>query len=675
MADEAEDEREEELSTISAIFPELVIDPANSFSASLEIPVAPAIPIKVRFPPLVDGSINLLPPGDNDGAGLDILAREDVHLLNYLPSIQLQLGLPKGYPENEPPIVKLTTALNWLPAVTLEQLQEQAAILWDEYGHLQVVFAYIDYIQQAAEHGFDCGNGTLDIDQALKIPLLDFDIKTKRQKFEQETFDCGICLEPKKGSSCYRLQKCSHVFCVDCLQDFYVNAITEGDVANVKCLAPDCGVQRDNNTRRAKKAARTLGPNELLQIPIERSLVQRYVDLKRKKKLESSKDTVYCPRQWCQGPASVKRRIKKDLSQFEDEESADESEVPPVDDEKKKAEDKVVAINDRLRICEDCDYAFCRVCLTGWHGEFVRCWPKSTTELNEVDQASYDYIRLHTSPCPTCSSPSQKTHGCNHMNCYQCNTHFCYLCSAWLDPQNPYKHFNDKKIGCYQRLWELEEGDDGNGNVRFEGARGWEAAAAAADAADEAERLQQQAPNADVGAVVAPPPEVVIPAPDPGEIVDMDVPDVHALLHMDEAQIRQVINNMPEEAAEQFIVDLLAAAGIEEEPPAHGQPGWRVPGLAQRAPGGDDGARRMNDGHAARGEVAALGQQNYIRQVRGEDWVEPLMEPGDDEIDEMGGDGLADPVAAVEEPALFVIVPPRGRGGRNARGRERGRGS
>lgn len=34
------------------------------------------------------------------------------------------------------------------------------------------------------------------------------------------------------------------------------------------------------------------------------------------------------------------------------------------------------------------------------------------------------------------------------------------------------------------RLWELEEGDEGNGGARFEGARGWEAAIAAANEAD-----------------------------------------------------------------------------------------------------------------------------------------------------------------------------------------------
>jgi len=47
------------------------------------------------------------------------------------------------------------------------------------------------------------------------------------------------------------------------------------------------------------------------------------------------------------------------------------------------------------------------------------------------------------------------------MRCYTCNSHFCYLCSAWLQPQDPYKHFNTEGTDCFQRLWELEEGDEG----------------------------------------------------------------------------------------------------------------------------------------------------------------------------------------------------------------------
>lgn len=58
--------------------------------------------------------------------------------------------------------------------------------------------------------------------------------------------------------------------------------------------------------------------------------------------------------------------------------------------------------------------------------------------------------------------------------CYKCQTHFCYLCSAWLDPLNPYQHFNHLPNGrvtsCYMRLWELEEGDENGQNV-FAGGR------------------------------------------------------------------------------------------------------------------------------------------------------------------------------------------------------------
>lgn len=80
------------------------------------------------------------------------------------------------------------------------------------------------------------------------------------------------------------------------------------------------------------------------------------------------------------------------------------------------------------------------------------------------------------------------------MTCFQCQTHFCYLCGAWLDGSNPYMHFNRGGSDCYQRLWELEEGDEGQGNA-FGGARMWEQEARrVAEEADrqEAERLQDQ---------------------------------------------------------------------------------------------------------------------------------------------------------------------------------------
>ncbi|XPS81793.1 RBR-type E3 ubiquitin transferase [Ascochyta lentis] len=46
------------------------------------------------------------------------------------------------------------------------------------------------------------------------------------------------------------------------------------------------------------------------------------------------------------------------------------------------------------------------------------------------------------------------------MTCVQCRTHFCYLCSAFLDPCLPYSHFNQQGSWCYQRLWEGQNGED-----------------------------------------------------------------------------------------------------------------------------------------------------------------------------------------------------------------------
>lgn len=260
--------------------------------------------------------------------------------------------------------------------------------------------------------------------------------------------------EPKKGSVCHRMLDCGHVFCCECLQDFYNNAITEGDLASVRCLAPDCAKKRaEELAKEGKRKPKThINPSELLQIPIQQDVVQRYVMLRRKAELESDTNTIYCPRKWCQGAARSKKH-KKPTDLFEAGESSDE-EDEPVNTK------GYLSGEDLLAVCEDCSFAFCRRCYMGWHGESFACTPRlNTGELTAEDKASLEYMKLYSTPCPTCAAPAQKTHGCNHMICFRCNSHFCYLCSAWLEPGNPYKHFNMEILPCYMRLWELEGGD------------------------------------------------------------------------------------------------------------------------------------------------------------------------------------------------------------------------
>ena len=471
MADDQadDDERSIELSTIQAIFPELITDPQDRFIACLDLAVAPSKSFPVIFPPLATvaappqqptppSSIN--PNHANGAPGVDVQPIVEIRYLSYLPSLRLKIALPEGYPSDAPPAIQLTSHPPWLPDSKIQELQGQAEILWEENGKNQVLYDYIDHLQQTAEDGFGlvpAGGSALVLAQELEVPLLDHDLTMKRRKFEQETFDCGVCLEPKKGLVCHRLQLCGHVFCVECLQDFYNNCITEGDISQVKCLAPTCEKEVPNlhvqGDKRKRKADRTLDPSELLQIPIGQEKVQRYVMLKKKKRLESNRKTIYCPRKWCQGPARTGKRRNSN----EDSDDDDNDQIQEYDPNANQ--DTLPPPGERLAICEDCAFAFCSVCKTGWHGEFQDCYPRRQYELTKEEKASEEYLQAHSTSCPTCNARCQKTMGCNHMICFQCKTHFCYLCSAWLQADNPYVHFNTKWQPCYQRLWELEEGD------------------------------------------------------------------------------------------------------------------------------------------------------------------------------------------------------------------------
>jgi len=170
-------------------------------------------------------------------------------------------------------------------------------------------------------------------------------------------------------------------------------------------MEPGCAkkrAERQSKKKRRRHPKVQITPSELLQIPLEHDKVTRFVKLNRKAKLESDKNTIYCPRKWCDGVAKP-----NGLGGAEDEDESDNEESK----EKKVKDFAKFKMEERLSICEDCDYAFCSRCLVGWHGEFARCTgPRTTKELSEEEKASLKYIKLHTTPCPTCDAPVQKKH-------------------------------------------------------------------------------------------------------------------------------------------------------------------------------------------------------------------------------------------------------------------------
>ena len=278
---------------------------------------------------------------------------------------------------------------------------------------------------------------------------------------------------------------CGHVFCIDCLNICYGEAIKEGNIPAVQCLALGCATERAAaaTSLRRKRSKALLRPSELLQLGLAEHVVRRYVTLRYRLELEADKKTVYCPRPGCDGAARSDRHKKpRDLAlafadpdpdSDSDADSDDEgggdgmmdqgaADAPGADRGMGEMETEAAGVHS---VCEDCDFAFCSGCFEPWHGELVDCATRrEPPELTDEDKATLEYLELHTSTCPTCNISVQKMGGCNHMLCTRCGTHFCNLCSALLDAENPYRHYSEMVSGqespCYGRLWQSREGHD-----------------------------------------------------------------------------------------------------------------------------------------------------------------------------------------------------------------------
>lgn len=200
MADEFDDPRDAELISLSAIYPEIQqLHPDDPYSIVLEVPVNPPKPVTVFFPaiPGDDGqppAVNGAPNTADGGPGQQ--GAVNSHELAYLPSVRLEIILGPSYPAEQPPRVNVSTSPPWLPPKTIKRLEDDASRLWEEMGRNIVGFTYIDHVQQAAADVFGLvdENGSLELDSTHRTAVLVHDINARKAAFDNETFDCGVCL-------------------------------------------------------------------------------------------------------------------------------------------------------------------------------------------------------------------------------------------------------------------------------------------------------------------------------------------------------------------------------------------------------------------------------------------------------------------------------------------------
>jgi ariadne-1 len=81
-----------------------------------------------------------------------------------------------------------------------------------------------------------------------------------------------------------------------------------------------------------------------------------------------------------------------------------------------------------------CGNSFCFLCSHAAHTpapcDLVDKWKKTETD----DQATEIWLKARTKECPNCKVRIEKNRACNHMTCFSCKHHFCWLCKgAWKD--------------------------------------------------------------------------------------------------------------------------------------------------------------------------------------------------------------------------------------------------
>ncbi|TPX65195.1 hypothetical protein SpCBS45565_g05303 [Spizellomyces sp. 'palustris'] len=385
------------------------------------------------------------------------LVRHNV-VVRFLPPIIIHFRLPAAYPSQSPP--QFALVCQWLLPQQLAGLKSELLQIWEQEKDVCLYNFAEHLLQKGMEqlqvdtHATARGSRTRlfinVLDRAetevreLVDWIMDYDRRMIQEAFENCSFHCGVCLETKPGSQCFRLTACKHVFCRECVTNYFTALITEGSVLLVRCPDSRCSKQNKRSALNEESGATPININAQIRMEdlaalLPSTLLDRYANLLEAHSLSMRTDITYCPRPACQSP------VVRDPRQ------------------------------EKLCICPTCNFAFCFYCQKCWHGAAEYC------RLNNMEQIVVDYIEAracedvsrtrglevrygkktleklareweeeretrkwkeeNSQQCPTCTAAVQKNEGCNHMTCR-------------LDRQRPYAHFNDVTSTCFRALFD-----------------------------------------------------------------------------------------------------------------------------------------------------------------------------------------------------------------------------
>lgn len=78
----------------------------------------------------------------------------------------------------------------------------------------------------------------------LLVPaLIEYNKQEELKHFEKSVFQCLVCFVDKFGLLCVRFVGCGHVYCKECMRDYFTVQIQDGNVMALECPNDKCESQ------------------------------------------------------------------------------------------------------------------------------------------------------------------------------------------------------------------------------------------------------------------------------------------------------------------------------------------------------------------------------------------------------------------------------------------------
>ncbi|KAI3859468.1 hypothetical protein MKW92_027237 [Papaver armeniacum] len=471
---------------------------------SLQIDIHIDVPDKlIVFTKNIDGEVKF------GGIGSEAMATGDDNSngffkVQYLPPIVLTCLLPNGYPSHCAPF--FTISVQWLDAMRISSLCQMLDRIWTDQSGKEIVYPWVDWLHNSSLSHLEFDNNRIPFGKAAdniaagdrraisESVSLDADIRSilnynddkLNEGFCQNLHECCICLSDHPGTSFVRLP-CKHFFCRKCMEIYSTVHAKEG----VAILCPQI-------------KCRELVPLGLVKSLLGDERFEKWESLLFHKTLDSMSDIVYCPRcdmACLQGEDHLAQctkcfftfcglcgdrlhvgaqcmPVEEKLKSLQINKGLNMEEIKRI---AKRCPACRIAIFrtygcNRMR-CSNCSESFCYKCGKAYDNSKPLCCgyfdidaesvrhhrqEREAEELRkgrrqeaqrqqEKEQQTLYQSRIedpafHPHPCPSCRQLNPKVENNNHILCWYCQNHYCYLCRKMVTRSS--QHYGPK--GCKQ---------------------------------------------------------------------------------------------------------------------------------------------------------------------------------------------------------------------------------